>query len=80
MFNAHDRYASREEIARDYARAGADELQQRQVYAATVKQWINEKLDTMDVEDISFMYKMSVQVPELRAFFEVFKELQKNAD
>jgi hypothetical protein len=73
----HDKYATREEIAKDNARAAADELKERQIYKATVKKWINEKLDTMDPEDISFMYTMSSQVPELRAFFKVFKELQK---
>jgi len=78
--NQHDRYASREEIASDNARRKANELRKRQESKAIVKVWINERLDKMSGEDIEFMYKMSVQVPEMKAFFKVFKELQDAAN
>ena len=67
-------------VAKDKARKAADELQKRQAAMTTVKHWINQRLDKMSFEDIEFMYKISVQVPEMRAFFKVFKELQNNTE
>jgi len=72
----YDDWETREERTTRLARSNADELKKRQEFKSSVKSWINEKLDKMSLEDLEFMYKMSVQVPEMRAFFKVFKELQ----
>jgi len=73
----YDDWETREERVTRLARSNANKLKQEQQSKSTVKGWINEKLDKMSPADLEFMYKMSVQVPEMRAFFKVFKELQK---
>ena len=65
--------------AKNKAREEADTLRLKQQVLVVHKKHINENLDKMSPKDLYFMYKMSSQVPELRAFFKVFKDLQKGS-
>lgn len=74
--SSHYEWDTKEEIARNNARADANNLQRQQQFCKQLRNVINKRMESMNTDQLMLMGEISYSIDDYKTFFKVLKNIK----